>query len=181
MVAVLLIAAAGWQVLRRLVISRRGGVIDCGLRATPGASWRYGVAVCERGELCWYRSPGLWLRPDARFGRAQLRVERGRQPSAGESAQLGPGLVIAACEARPGRSTDTAGPRSLISPGSFARRAHLARGRTAPAGAVKGHLKTADLALSDLALTGLLAWLEAAPRQPSERWLARPGLRPSAG
>jgi len=183
-VAVVLIAAAVWQVLRRVVISRHGGVIDCGLRTAPGTSWRYGLAVYERGELCWYRSPGLWLRPDARFGRAQLRIERSRQPTAGESAQLGPGLVIAECGTGGGREIGAPDLRSRVVPVAIARRARRARDGMAPGGAVHGNPHTADLALSELALTGLLAWLEAAPRQPSQRWLGRagpPALGPAAG
>jgi Protein of unknown function (DUF2550) len=185
MVAVLLIAAAVWQGLRRTVISRRGGVIDCGLRAAAGTSWRYGVAVYERGELCWYRSPGLRLRPDARFGRAQFRIERSRQPSAGESAQLGPGLVIAECDTGAGAGLDTPNHRSRrVLPVVFARRPRPARVGRARPGAVNRHLQTADLALSEPALTGLLAWLEAAPQHPSELWLGREGglgLSPAVG
>ena len=115
-----------WQVPRGMVISRRGGAIPCGLQAGAAALWRHGVVAYEGDKLCWYASPGLRLRPDARFGRARLRILASRPPTHAEVAEFGgAGLVIAECTADG---------------------------------------QTAGLALSEPALTGLLAWLEAAPR-----------------
>lgn len=126
-------AAAGtaWQVPRRMVISRRGGVIECALRPGSDSTWRQGLACCERTRLSWYASPGLRLRPQTSFSRSHFRIVRGRPPTQAEVAELGPGLVIAECAATPGDG---------------------------------GIAQPVNLALSRAALTGVLAWLEAAPR-----------------
>lgn len=126
-------------VLRRAVISRRGGVVECALRYGAGGAWLYGVAEYRGGQLYWHRSLSLRLRPHAAFDRSQLAVLRSRPAVPGEDARLGPGVVIVQCE---GLLRHRGGPP--------ARRA-------------------VELAMSKAALMGLLSWLEASPIYPIRR------------
>ena len=133
-VTALVLAAVICLVVRRRLITRRGGVVECGLRQGLQAPWRHGLAQYQRGRLCWYRSLSLRPRPDACFDRAELAIVRSRQPSPAEAARLGLGILIAECETRPARVTGS-----------------------------EGVLKV-ELAMSEAALTGLLSWLEASPQ-----------------
>jgi hypothetical protein len=136
LILVALAAAAGALILRQALISRRGGVVECALRRSPAAPWRHGLAEYERGQLSWYRSLSFRLRPGVVFDRAELRILRTRPPTAAETASLGPGVIIAECA-------------SLAGPAAGA----------APAGQ-----RPVELAMTDAALTGLLAWLESSPQ-----------------
>lgn len=131
--AVLVLVAVAWLGLRSWIITRHRGVVECGLRQTSGTKWRQGVAEYQRGQLCWYQSLGLRLRPAACFPRAGLRIIRSRRPAGAEADRFGPGVVIAECETRPARPT----------------RAH--------------DVQLIELAMSEAALTGLLSWLESSP------------------
>jgi len=131
--AVLVLGAVAWLVLRFWTITRHGGVVECGLRQLPGAPWRQGLAEYQRGQLCWHRSVGIRLRPTACFPRAGLRIVRSRPPTGAEADRFGQEVVIAECETRPARS---ARPRDV----------HVI-----------------ELAMSQAALTGLRSWLESSP------------------
>ena len=120
-------------ILRRTVITRRGGVVECALRHGAGGAWLYGLAEYRGGQLWWHRSLSLRLRPHAAFDRSQLAVLRSRPAKPGEDARLGPGVVIVECEG-------------------------LLRHRGGPPARC-----TVEMAMSGAALTGLLAWLEASP------------------
>jgi hypothetical protein len=110
LVALALVACA--LILRQVFISRRGGVVECALRRSPGAPWRHGLAEYQRGQLNWYRSLSLRLRPGVVFNRAELRILRTRPPTAAEGASLGPGVIIAECCTAPARAA-TAGQRTV--------------------------------------------------------------------
>jgi len=64
---VLILAAAGIA-LRRFLLERGGGTVECGLRKGTGA-WRLGVASYERDELHWFGVFGVSMRPDETFPR----------------------------------------------------------------------------------------------------------------
>jgi hypothetical protein len=97
LILVALAVAAGTLILRQVLISRRGGVVECALRRSPGAPWRHGLAEYQRGQLSWYRSLSFRLRPGVVFDRAELRILRTRTSTAAEAASLGPGVIIAEC------------------------------------------------------------------------------------
>jgi hypothetical protein len=126
-------------VLRRAVITRRGGVVECALRQGARGAWLYGLAEYRGGQLYWHRSVSLRLRPHAAFDRSQLAVLRSRPAAPGEDVRLGPGVVIVQCEG-------------------------LLRHRGGPP--VR---RAVELAMSQAALMGLLSWLEASPIYPIRR------------
>lgn len=134
-VVLLLVLAAVVLALRRFLIERGGGTVECGLRKPGGVSadqpasrhgrWRLGVAAYQLDELRWYSAFGISARPAYTFGRRSLSVVSRRRPDPEEAVSLGPDRVIVQCRL----SSD----------------------------------ETFELALAESALTGLLAWLEAAP------------------
>ena len=130
---VLVLAAVGIAA-RRYLLERGGGTVECGLRQ-PGGSWRLGVASYQREELCWYGVFRVSMRPEEVFGRRDLAVASRRMPTDAEASILGPGMVVVECTL--GEEGRTASP--------------------------PGRAGTVELAVSESALTGLLAWLEAAP------------------
>jgi hypothetical protein len=134
---VLAVLAAVGIAARRFLLERGGGTVECGLRKGSGP-WRLGVASYQREELCWFGALGLTMRPDEVFPRRDLTVASRRLPTDAEAASLGPGMIVVECKLL-GEDSGQLGP---VAPG--------------PAG-------TVELALGEAALTGLLAWLEAAP------------------
>jgi Protein of unknown function (DUF2550) len=136
---VLLIALTAVVVLRRSLISRRGGIIECWLRHAPGEPWLQGLAEYRRGQLYWHRSMSLRLRPHAAFDRSQLAVLDSRPATPAEHSALGSGLVVLRCQA-------------------------LVRHRGRPA-----DQRVVELGMSRAAFTGLLSWLESSPIYPIRR------------
>jgi hypothetical protein len=126
-------------VLRRVVISHRGGVVECALRHSASAPWQHGLAEYRGSQLYWHRSGSLRFRPHAAFDRSELKVLRSRPAGPDEDARLGPGTVVVQVEA-------------------------LLRHRGRPA-----ERRVVELAMSEAARTGLLAWLEASPIYPIRR------------
>jgi len=122
----LVVLAAAALAIRRFLLERGGGTVECGLRNPAAAgTWRLGVASYQRDELCWYGALGVLLRPEEIFPRRSLSVISRRSSLPAEATMLGPErVVIEVC----------AGPA--------------------------GHV---ELAMTDQALTGFLAWVEAAP------------------
>jgi hypothetical protein len=133
-VAALVFAGVAGLALRSRVIARHGGIIECGLRETPSAHWRQGLAEFQRSQLCWHPAVSLRLRPRACFDRAGLTIARCRRPTDAETARFGAEVIVAECEVRHARP---AGP---------------------------GDIERVELAMSQEAFTGLLAWLESSPR-----------------
>ena len=123
--AVALACATGIAV-RRVLIERGGGSVDCALRRGTDRHWRLGVAAYRGDELCWYPIFGFRLRPGEVYARRGLAVVSRRPADDTETTSLGPGAVVVEC----GTGNDAA---------------HI------------------EFALSEDALTGFLAWLEAAP------------------
>jgi hypothetical protein len=133
-VAAIVFAGVASLALRSRVIARHGGIIECGLRETPSAQWRQGLAEFQRSQLCWHPAVSLRLRPQACFDRAGLVIARCRRPTDAEAARFGAEVIVAECEVR----------------------------RAQPGGA--GDNGRVELAMSQAAFTGLLAWLESSPQ-----------------
>jgi len=133
-VAALVFTGVACLALRSRVIARHGGIVECGLRETPSAKWRQGLAEFQRSQLCWHPAVSLRLRPQACFDRAGLVIARCRRPTDAEAARFGAEIIIAECEIRHAEPT---GP---------------------------GDIGRVELAMSQAAFTGLLAWLESSPQ-----------------
>jgi hypothetical protein len=125
LLALAVLAATGIAI-RRILLERGGGTVECGLRRGPDQGWRLGLAAYQPAELRWYDAFGVLLRPRAVFARRTLSVISRRPADAWESASLGNGIVVMEC-----RVGECSGP--------------------------------VELAMSEAALTGFLAWLESAP------------------
>jgi len=132
LVVVLVVAITGAVgiAVRRNLIERVGGSVECGLRRPPGRRWRLGLAAYQPDELRWYPVFGLWLRPADVFARRALSVVSRRPADPVEMTSVGPGAVVVECDTGEGADSRI------------------------------------ELALSEDALTGFLAWLEAAPPGP---------------
>lgn len=126
-VLVVALAAATGIAVRRTLIERGGGSVECGLRRTVDRRWRLGLAAYQPDELRWYPVFGLGLRPGEVFARRTLSVVSRRPADPAEVTSVGSGTVVVECDI--GEGTE----------------------------------QRVELALSDDALTGFLAWLEAAP------------------
>ena len=133
---VLLVVAASGIATRRFVLERRGATVECGLRKSRGP-WRLGVASYRLDEFCWFGVFGILMRPDETFSRRDLAVVSRRPPTEAEVSILGPGRIVVECQLGEVGAPAEAGQHDLD--------------------------RAVELALAESALTGLLAWLEAAP------------------
>jgi Protein of unknown function (DUF2550) len=115
--------------VRRTLIERGGGSVECGLRRAGDRRWRLGLAAYQSDELRWYPVFGLRLRPGEFFARRALSVISRRPADPVEMTSVGSGAVVVEC---------STGPTA----------------------------ERIERALSEDALTGFLAWLEAAPPGP---------------
>jgi hypothetical protein len=95
---VIVLAAAGIAV-RRILLGRGGGTVECGLRRGPDQGWHLGLAAYRPDELLWYRALGTRLRPDEIFDRHVLTVVSRRRAGPAEAVSLGPGTVVVECYA----------------------------------------------------------------------------------
>src|SRR5215467_8585074 len=69
---VIIVFCAIGLAIRRMLLDRRGGTVECGLRR-PGGTWRLGVAAYEKDELRWYSAVGVLLTPEEVLARRTLR------------------------------------------------------------------------------------------------------------
>jgi hypothetical protein len=156
-VAGVLALVAGWALLlvlavaalvavvlasRRILLGRTGGTVECGLRATRAAPWRLGLAAYKPDQLYWFSAFGLRLRPQEAFDRRSLSVLARRPAAPAEVVSIGAGTVVVECQTGPGE-------------GGRAEKGGRAENGAAP--------PTVELAMSEAALTGFLAWLESSP------------------
>jgi hypothetical protein len=150
-VAGVLALIAGWALLlvlavaalvavvlasRRILLGRTGGTVECGLRVSQEAAWRLGLAAYKPDQLYWFSAFGLRLRPEEAFDRRSLSVLARRPAAPAEVVSIGAGTVVVQCQTEPaenGRAGSQSDPR------------------------------TVELAMSEEALTGFLAWLESSP------------------
>lgn len=100
LVVILLIAlaCATGIAVRRTLIERGGGSVDCALRRGPDRHWRLGVAAYRADELCWYPIFGLRLRPREIYARRGLSVVSRRPADEAETTSIGPGAVVVECD-----------------------------------------------------------------------------------
>lgn len=96
----LLLLALGLFVLRRRVLTRRGGTFDCSLRLRPGAhgkGWVLGIGRYSGERLEWYRAFSYAMRPRQVLGRRHLYVLDRRAPQGAEVFSLLSGAVVVRC------------------------------------------------------------------------------------
>ena len=55
----LAVAAATGIAIRRTLLERGGGTVECGLRRGPDRGWRLGLAAYQPAELRWYDAFGV--------------------------------------------------------------------------------------------------------------------------
>ena len=132
---VLIVVAAVSLASRRYLLERSGGTVECALRlpASTG-NWRLGLLSYQRDELYWYGALGVLLTPEQVFSRRALTVVSRRPAAVEESSALGADRIVVEISVKP--AADASGSQA------------------------GEHL---ELAMSDSALTGFLAWLEASP------------------
>ncbi|GHC94185.1 hypothetical protein GCM10007079_44410 [Nocardiopsis terrae] len=140
LVAVLLVLVAG--VMRRFVLLRSGGAVECYLRARGAkgrrGSWRIGFGRYGSEHLGWFPILSLRPRPTARLSRRGLVVVGRRSPGAGD-AHLPADVTVLEIG-------------WLAEDGSEPREA------------------TYEVAMGESVLTGFLSWIESMP--PGTRWEA---------
>jgi Protein of unknown function (DUF2550) len=134
-VLVLIILAAAVLASRRYLLERSGGTVECALRLpAESGPWRLGVLSYQHDSLLWHDALGILLRPEHVFHRRSLSVVSRRPADPSETVTLGEDRVVVEVSVKP--AADDSGT---------------------PAG------EHAELAMTDQALTGFLAWLEASP------------------
>jgi hypothetical protein len=135
---VLVILAAVVLATRRFLLERGGGTVECGLRhPARRGNWRLGVAAYQQDELYWYGALGVLLRPEHIYNRRALSVVSRRPALPSETVVLGADRIVV----------------------------ELATGAAAsgPGLPVGEDAERVELAMTEQALTGFLAWIEAAP------------------
>jgi hypothetical protein len=133
-VLVLIVLAAVALATRRYLLERSGGTVDCALRRpSESGAWRLGVLSYQHDELRWYGALGILLRPECVFHRRALSVISRRPADPSEAVTLGTDRIVVTVSVRQTEAHDS------------------------PSG------EPVDLAMTDQALTGFLAWLEASP------------------
>jgi Protein of unknown function (DUF2550) len=136
-VLVLVFLAAAVLASRRYLLERSGGTVECALRSPAGhGSWRLGVLSYQHDSLSWYGALGVLLRPEHEFYRRSMSVVSRRPAEPSEAVTLGADRIVV--EVAAGNSPGIPGVQ----------------------GAPGEHV---ELAMTDQALTGFLAWLEASP------------------
>ena len=142
-VLVLVVLAAAVLASRRYLLERSGGTVECALRQPAGSgTWRLGVLSYARDSLRWHGALGVLLRPEYEFCRRSLSVVSRRPADAAEAVTLGLDRLVVEVEVQ-------AEP-----PDS---------GRGSAQAAHAAPVTRVELAMTEQALTGFLAWLEAAP------------------
>ena len=155
---VLILVAVGIAA-RRFLLERGGGTVECGLRKGSGP-WRLGLASYQLEDLYWFGVFRMSMRPEETFPRRDLSVVSRRLPSNAEAASLGPGMIVVECQLGEGSPEG----RDLPGPGSGPDGSGSGSGSGSGRGSGSGGAEAmVELALAESALTGLLAWLEAAP------------------
>jgi hypothetical protein len=99
----ILLAALALLFLRRLIIARKGGTIELGVRLStmvPGRGWSAGLARFTGDDLRWYRIFSFWPGPRRVLSRRGLAVDRRRTPDANELLVLPPDWIIVRCSGR---------------------------------------------------------------------------------
>ncbi len=128
----LVLVAFAAIVVRRLVLQRDGGTIQCALRlhsTRRGHAWALGLGRYSADGLQWFRLFSLSHRPRRTFARERLTIASRRAPHAAEAIVLPPGAIVLECRLR----------------------------------TFSGRIREVEIAMSESAVTGFLAWLESVP------------------
>jgi hypothetical protein len=134
-VLALIVLAAAALASRRYLLERNGGTVECALRSPAGSgAWRLGVLSYQHDSLRWHGALGVLLRPERVFHRRAISVVSRRPADPTETVTLGIDRIVVEVSLKP--SADSSG---------------------SPSG------ENVELAMTDQALTGFLAWLEASP------------------
>ena len=134
-VLVLIILAAVALASRRYLLERSGGTVECAMRSPAGSgAWRLGVLSYQPDSLRWHGALGVLLRPERTFHRRALSVVSRRPADPSETVALGTERIVVEVSVKPPGDTSGSPPGELV-----------------------------ELAMTDQALTGFLAWLEASP------------------
>lgn len=134
-VLVLIVLAAAALAFRRYLLERSGGTVECALRwPDRSGAWRLGVLSYQHDSLRWHGALGVLLRPEYVFHRRALSVVSRRPADSSETVTLGTDRMVVEVSTKP----------ALAASGTPA----------------DEHV---ELAMTDQALTGFLAWLEASP------------------
>lgn len=81
--------------LRRWLLERQGGTVECSLREPDGRGvWRLGIGRYSGDELLWFAIFGFRMRPRRVVHRRGLIVAQRRKPEADEEAALHPDAGI---------------------------------------------------------------------------------------
>ena len=81
--------------MRRWLLERRGGTVECSLREPDGRGvWRLGIGRYSGDELLWFAIFGFRLRPRRVVHRRGLVVSGRRKPETEEEATLHPDAGI---------------------------------------------------------------------------------------
>jgi hypothetical protein len=132
-VLVLVVLAAVALASRRYLLERSGGTVECALRQ-PAGGWRLGVLSYQHDSLRWHGALGVLLRPEYVFHRRALSVVSRRPADPAEDVVLGADRIVVEVSVKQPADGSGSPPGDLV-----------------------------QLAMGEQALTGFLAWLEAAP------------------
>ena len=142
-VLTLLFLAAAVLAIRRHLLERSGGTVDCALRSPAGSgAWRLGVLSYAHDSLRWHGALGVLLRPEYTFHRRSLSVISRRPAEPSETVTLGTERIVVEVSVKPTADSSGTPPGSTV-------------------GSLVG--SAVELAMTEQALTGFLAWLEASP------------------
>ena len=134
-VLVLIVLAAAVLASRRYLLERSGGTVECALRIPVGSgTWRLGVLSYQHDSLSWHGALGVLLRPEREFHRRSLSVVSRRPAEPSETVTLGADRIVVEVHVKPAADEPASPSGELV-----------------------------ELAMTDQALTGFLAWLEASP------------------
>ena len=134
-VLALIVLAAAVLATRRYLLERNGGTVECALRwPDRSGAWRLGVLSYQHDSLRWHGALGVLLRPEHVFHRRALSVVSRHPADPSETVTLGADRIVVEVLSKP--PADDSG---------------------SPAG------EHVELAMTEQALTGFLAWLEASP------------------
>jgi hypothetical protein len=132
---VLIVLAAAALAFRRYLLERSGGTVECALRwPDRSGSWRLGVLSYQHDSLRWHGALGVLLRPEHVFHRRALSVVSRRPADPSETVTLGTDRIVVEVLSKPLPDAADSTPGDHV-----------------------------ELAMTEQALTGFLAWLEASP------------------
>lgn len=97
-------------VVRRRLLSRRGGTFELSYRVRPhkaGRGWLLGIGRYTGDSLEWFRIFSLWPRPKRRWPRAALTYAGHREPEGVERMSLYGDHVVVVCRS-PGGDVELA-------------------------------------------------------------------------